>query len=99
MAPSDLQVSPGKSLVSLLFLYYFDSWPSDDQHSIPEPHIILKTKKVNKRVCLNVGGERHEVMWRVLQNIPNSRLGRLEKAGSHEEILRLCSDYSLLDNE
>ena len=61
--------------------------------------MILKTKKVNKRVCLNVGGVRHEVMWKMLENIPNSRLGRLEKAGSHAEILRLCSDYSLLDNE
>ena len=85
----------------------FNSWPSGEDHhpvadqvpDVPEPHLILKTKKVNKRVCLNVGGVRHEVMWRMLQNIPNSRLGRLEKAGSHEEILRLCSDYSLLDNE
>ena len=80
----------------------FTSWPSGEHpipEQIPDPHLILKTKKVNKRVCLNVGGVRHEVMWRMLENVPNSRLGRLEKAESHEEILKLCSDYSLLDNE
>ena len=69
-------------------------------HSLsPEPFLILKTRRVNKRVTLTVGGVRHEVMWRILQNIPNSRLGRLEAAATHEEILELCSDYSLLDNE
>ena len=65
----------------------------------PEPFLILKTRRVNKRVTLTVGGVRHEVMWRILQNIPNSRLGRLEAATSHEEILDLCSDYSLMENE
>ena len=31
--------------------------------------------------------------------IPNSRLGRLARVRSHEEILQLVSDYSLVDNE
>ena len=31
--------------------------------------------------------------------IPNSRLGKLSKAATHQEILNLCSDYSLVDNE
>ena len=31
--------------------------------------------------------------------IPNSRLGLLAAASTDEEITRLCSDYSLVDNE
>ena len=34
-----------------------------------------------------------------LFQIPNSRLGQLAKAATHEKILELCADYSLVDNE
>jgi hypothetical protein len=34
-----------------------------------------------------------------LIKIPYSRLGRLARASTHEEIVKLCSDYSLVDNE
>ena len=34
---------------------------------------------MNKRVTLNVGGIRHEVMWRMLEQIPESRLGLLSQ--------------------
>mgnify|MGYP001344506544 FL=1 len=37
---------------------------------------------MNKRVTLNVGGIRHEVMWRMLEQIPESRLGLLSKVFS-----------------
>jgi len=50
-------------------------------------------------VTLNVGGVRHEVLWKMLEQIPNSRLGLLAKACTHSEILFLCADYSLVDNE
>ena len=42
---------------------------------------------------------RHEVMWRMLEQVPESRLGRLRTAQTHQDILLLCSDYSLVDNE
>jgi len=44
---------------------------------VPDPFIIAKSRQLNKRVTLNVGGVRHEVMWKMLETIPRSRLGRL----------------------
>ena len=41
----------------------------------------------------------HEVMWKMLEQIPGSRLGQLCLANTDAEILQLCSDYSILDNE
>ena len=37
--------------------------------------IVSQSKMMNKRAVLNVGGERHEVLWRTLEQIPYSRLG------------------------
>lgn len=34
----------------------------------PEPFIIAKSRELNKRVTLNVGGSRHEVMWKMLES-------------------------------
>ena len=48
---------------------------------------------------LNVGGVRHEVLWRMLEQLPGSRLGLLARATTHQQIMALCSDYSLVDNE
>ena len=39
----------------------------------PEPFIIARSRAINQRVTLNVGGERHDVMWRALETIPKSR--------------------------
>ena len=67
---------------------------------VPDPFIIAKSRQLNKRVTLNVGGVRHEVMWKMLETIPRSRLGRLAtNATTHEKILDLCDAYSLVDNE
>ena len=40
-----------------------------------------------------------QVMWRMLEKRPLTRLGMLAKAKTHEDILRLVDAYSLRDNE
>ena len=51
--------------------------------SNPDPFVIQKSRTMNKRVKLNVGGIRHEIMWKVLECVPNSRLGMLAKVTSN----------------
>lgn len=66
----------------------------------PEPFIIARSRAINQRVTLNVGGERHDVMWRALETIPKSRLGKLALEGhDHDTILEYVDSYSLVDNE
>jgi hypothetical protein len=73
---------------------------TEQETHIPDPFIINKSRQLNKRVTLNVGGVRHEVMWKILENVPRSRLGRLSQQGfTHEKIMELCDAYSLVDNE
>ena len=53
-------------------------------------------------------------MWKILENVPDSRLGLLAKVATflvkycltifsqtrtHAEIMEICDDYSLVDNE
>ena len=79
-----------KDLIYVLFL-----GPQIQEQPIPDPFIISKSRILNKRVTLNVGGVRyfqiynglvfdntifrHEVLWKMLEQIPNSRLGLLSK--------------------
>ncbi len=55
--------------------------------------------KFKKRVILNVGGVRHEVMWKTLEKLPNSRLGKIRFAKSLDEIRKLCDDIDPIENE
>lgn len=53
----------------------------------PDPFVIIRSKKMNPKVSLNIGGEFHDVMWATLEKIPKSRLGKLAFAQNHDEIL------------
>ena len=65
----------------------------------PDPIHIIKSKLMNKRVILNVGGERHEVLWKTLEHMPQSRLGLLAAATTDDAIMHYVDWYSLVDNE
>lgn len=66
---------------------------------LPDPYTILRAKQLNKRVIVNVGGVKHEMLWKTLDRMPHTRLGRLKYANTHEAIMDLCDDYSIVDME
>ena len=47
--------------------------------SNPDPFVITKSRTMNKRVKLNVGGIRHEIMWKILETVPSSRSDKPRK--------------------
>lgn len=48
--------------------------------SIPSPHLIKRCRTLRPKVILNIGGSKHEVMWRLLETKP--RYG-LQLTGGH----------------
>jgi hypothetical protein len=80
----------------------------------PTNRDIGRTRLLNRRVVLNVGGVRHEVLWSTLERLSLTRLGRLSKLtrdlmsahsnddhlyGGHEQLVDLCDDYDLSNCE
>ncbi len=61
---------------------------------------IISSKLFNStRIILNVGGKKHDVRWKTLERIPNSRLGKIRRAESVDEVLDLCDEIDFGLNE
>ena len=61
----------------------------------PDPLTIERCKRSCRRIILNVGGARHEVMWWTLARMPHTRLGQLRRCATHDALMDLCDDYDL----
>lgn len=67
----------------------------------PQNEEFQNTQKYihKKRVIINVGGVKHEMLWKSLERLPKTRLGKLRFARDLNEIEDLCDDYDPNENE
>ena len=80
------------------FMNYDDDFNNNERHS-PLQVTTNPSHLVQRRIILNVGGIRHEVLWKTLERMPKSRLGKLRYAKNVKEIEELCDDYSVEEAE
>ncbi|XP_072127454.1 voltage-gated potassium channel regulatory subunit KCNG2 [Mobula birostris] len=66
--------------------------PNEDAYSIAQ---------LNDRtfVIVNVGGNKYQIPWTTLDQIPLTRLGKLKACSNYEEIMNICDDYDVNHNE
>ena len=68
-----------------------------------ETENCLIESKINSltKVIINVGGDKHEILWKNLDNVTNSRLGKLKKAFKSDptRALEYCDGYDEKNNE
>ncbi|CBY10308.1 unnamed protein product [Oikopleura dioica] len=57
------------------------------------PRSLRKHLRGRKRVCINVGGTRHQVLWCTLARIPKTRLGMLRDTTCMWDLKQLVDDY------
>nr|CAH8868970.1 unnamed protein product [Trichobilharzia regenti] len=95
---SHLTSNNNLSSIDHISLRSYDSLTDLLKASVNVP-AFLRARNHHSRIILNVGGERHEVMWKTLKRLPLSRLGRLSLSNNPEELAQLFDDYSTEKNE
>ena len=60
--------------------------------SVPDCSDIARSRREKEKVVLNIGGHKHEVMWRLLARHPRSRLGLLASASTARQVT-CTTDY------
>jgi hypothetical protein len=53
----------------------------------------------SSRIILNIGGAKYDTYWRTFSRLPNSRLGKIRKVKTNQELLTLCDEYQPEINE
>lgn len=63
------------------------------------PIELESIEESNRRVILNVGGTRNEILRSTLVRLPQSRLGQLVVCKTLDSIMELCDEYSPIGKE
>lgn len=94
LARSRLEVFPSAPLSASLEIITATQacYPSLEPVDVEVERDFLRRMKLTKRIILNVGGIRHEILWRTLNRLPRTRLGMLRACTNYQEARALCDD-------